>query len=69
MQPSPTDKTIRSTASEVNKSCDIITKRFSGRSYPKNLVNEQVDKVKNMKRNQLLLASNKKQYRIAFQYR
>ena len=38
------------------------------RGYPENLVNEQVDKVKNMKRKQLLL-TNKKLYRIAFQCR
>ena len=47
-------KTICSTASKFNKNCDIITKRFKERGYLENLVNEQVDKVKNMKRKQLL---------------
>ena len=47
-------KTICSTTSEFNKNCDIITKRFKKRGYPENLVNEQVDKVKNIKRKQLL---------------
>ena len=37
-----------------NKNCDIITKRFKVRDYPENLVNEQVDKVKNIKRKQLI---------------
>ena len=62
-------KTICSTNSKFNKNCDIITKRFKERGYLENLVNEQVDKVKNMKKKQLLLAHNKKQYRIAFQCR
>ena len=53
-------KTICSTTSELNNNCDIITKRFKEWGYPKNLVNEQVDKVKNMKRKQLPLTSNKK---------
>ena len=52
-------KIIRSTTSEFNKNCDIITRRFKERGYPKNLVNEQVDKVKNMKRKQLL-SNNKR---------
>ena len=52
-------KTICSTSSKFNKNFDIITKRFKERGYPENLVNEQVDKVKNMKRN-LLLTNNKK---------
>ena len=52
-------KTICSTASEFNKNCDIIIKRFEERGYPENLVNEQVDKVKNMKRKQLL-STNKR---------
>ena len=43
-------KTICSTTSEFNKNCDIITKRFKERGYPDNLANEQVDKLKNMKR-------------------
>ena len=59
-------KTICSTTSEFNKNWEIITKRFRERGYPENLVNEQVDKVKNIKRRQLLL-TNKKQHRIAFQ--
>ena len=53
-------KVICSTASEFNKNCDIIRKRFKERGYTENLVNEQVDKVKNMKRKQLLLTNNKK---------
>ena len=52
-------KTICSTTSEFNKNCDIITKRFKERGCLKNLVNEQVDKVKNIKREQLL-SSNKR---------
>ena len=52
-------KTICSTTSEFNKNCDIITKRFKERGYLENLVNKQVDKVKNMKRKQLLLTNKK----------
>ena len=52
-------KTICSTTSEFNKNCDIITKRFKERGYLKNWVNEQVDKVKNMKREQIL-STNKR---------
>ena len=52
-------KTVCSTTSEFNKNCDIITKRFKERGYPENLVNEQVDKVKNMKRKQLLLTNKR----------
>ena len=37
----------------------MITKRFKERGYPENLVNEQVDKEKNMKRKQLLLTNKK----------
>ena len=44
-------KSICSITSEFNKNCDIITKRFKERGYPENLVNEQADKAKNMKRN------------------
>ena len=47
-------KTVCSTTSEFNKNCDIITKRFKERGYPRNFVNEQVGKVKNMKRKQIL---------------
>ena len=47
--------TICSTNSEFNKNCEIITKRFKEWSYLDNLVNEQVDKVKNLKKKQLLL--------------
>ena len=52
-------KTICSTTSEFNKNWEIITKRFSETGYPENLVNEQVDKVKNIKRRQLLLTNKK----------
>ena len=52
-------KTICSCTSEFNKNCDIITKRFKERGYPENLVNKQVDKVKNIKRKQLL-STNKR---------
>ena len=47
-------KTVCSTISDFSKNFDIITKRLKERGYLKNLVNEQVDKVKNMKRKQLL---------------
>ena len=43
-------KTICSTTSEFNKNCEIITKRFKGRGYPENSVNEQVGKMNNIKR-------------------
>ena len=43
-------KTICSTTSEFNKNFEIITKRFKEGGYPKKVVNEQVDKVKKMKR-------------------
>ena len=58
-------KIICSATSELNKNCDIITKRFRERGYPENLINKQVDKVKNMKRKKLL-STNKRtiQYRI-----
>ena len=52
-------KTICSTTSEFNKNSDVITKRFKERGYPENLVNEQVYKVKNIKRKQLL-STNKR---------
>ena len=52
-------KTICSATSEFNKICDIITKRFKKRVYSENLVNEKVDKMKNMKRKQLL-STNKR---------
>ena len=45
---------ICSTTSEFNKIFDIITKRLKERGYCENLEVEQVDKVKNMKRKQLL---------------
>ena len=43
----------------------MITKRFKERGYPENLINKQLDKVKNMKRKKLL-STNKRtiQYRI-----
>ena len=46
-------KLICSTTAEFNKNCNIITKRFKERGYPDNLLNEQVDIVKNMKSKQL----------------
>ena len=48
----------------IQQNCDIITRRFKEREYPENLVNEQVHKVKNMKKK--LLSTNKrtKQNRI-----
>ena len=52
-------KIICSATSELNKNCDIITKRFKERRYPENLINKQVDKVKNMKRKKLL-STNKR---------
>ena len=61
-------KTICLTTTEFNKNCDIITKKVRERGYPKNLVNEQVDKVKNMKRKQLL-STNQRTIRIASQCR
>ena len=61
-------KTICLTTTEFNKNCDIITKKVRERGYPKNLVNEQVHKVKNMKRKQLL-STNKRIIRIVSQCR
>ena len=52
-------KTVCSTTSEFNRNCDIITKRFKEKRYPENLVNEQVDKVKNIRRKQLF-STNKR---------
>ena len=52
--------TIRSTTSEFNKNNEIIIKRPKERRYPKNLVVEQVDNVKNIKSKQLLLTNNEK---------
>ena len=52
-------QTICSTTSEFKKNCDIIAKRFKERGYPENLVNEEVDKVENMKRKQLLLTNKR----------
>ena len=52
-------KTICSTTSEFDKNYEIIAKRFKERDYPENSVNEQVDKVKNRKRKQLLLTNKK----------
>ena len=51
-------KTICSTTSEFNKNFEIITKKFKERGYPQNLVNEQVNKLKIMKRNQLKVNQN-----------
>ena len=53
-------KTICSTTSEFNKNCEIITKKIKERGYPENLVNEQVDKMKNLKKKQLLLTNKRK---------
>ena len=52
-------KTICSTTSKFNKNCDIISKRFKERGCPEDLINEQVDKMKNMNRKQLL-STNKR---------
>ena len=52
-------KAICSTTSEFNKNYEIIAKRFKERDYVENSVNEQVDKVKNRKRKQLLLTNKK----------
>ena len=52
-------KTIYSATSEFDRNRDIITKKFKEWSYPKNLVHEQVDKVKNMKTKQLLLTNKR----------
>ena len=52
-------KTICSATSLFNINCEIITKRFKERGYAENMVNKQVDKVKNFKRKQLLLTNKK----------
>ena len=51
--------TIGPTTSEFNKNCQIITERFKERGYPENLINQQVDKVKNIKKKQILLTNKK----------
>ena len=50
---------ICSPTSEFNKNCDTIAKRFRESGYPNKLINEHTDKVKNMKRKQLL-STNKR---------
>ena len=50
-------KTILLTTYEFNKNRNIITQRNKEKGYPENLVNEQVDKLKNMKRKKLLLTN------------
>ena len=52
-------KTICSATSLFNINCEIITKSFKERGYAENMVNKQVDKVKNFKRKQLLLTNKK----------
>ena len=52
-------KAICLTTSEFNKSCDIITESVKERGYPKNLLYEEVDKVKNTKRKQALSTNNR----------
>ena len=47
-------KTICSTIFEFNKNYDSTTKGFKGRGYYEKLINSQIDKVKNIKRKQLL---------------